>query len=339
MNIGSDRNCQIPVSGEEVSEKHARIELRNNEYWLRDLRTGFATYINQNRILEAQLNEGDEIQIGKNFFCFTFINKSQEKMQLGLSSKNSNWQSELEKVSLVARTDFTILLLGPSGSGKEVLAEAVHKNSKRKAGPFIKVNCSALTETLVESELFGHTKGSFTGATENRKGAFESARGGTLFLDEIGDLPIAIQAKLLRALENNEIRAVGSDKTVTTDVRIIAATHQNLKDKIVLNKFRVDLYYRLNVVTINSPALLDRMEDFDDLLYFFAKKFRVRFSYSAIQAMKTHFWPGNIRELRNTVARAAAFFPRQEVVDTHIKEIIDHLASKPTWAPPSPLPA
>ena len=230
-----------------------------------------------------------------------------------LSSRNPLWDAELQSLKHVSKTDFPVLLLGPSGSGKDVLARAIHQSSSRANAPFVSVNCSALTETLIESELFGHIKGAFTGALNDRKGAFESARHGTLFLDEIGDLSFNLQAKLLRALENNEIRPVGSDRTVTTDIRIIAATHQNLSQKISDGQFRADLFYRLNVVSVTTPALRDRLEDFEHLIHSFGKQMRVRFSFDAIQKLKMHSWPGNVRELRNLVSRAAAVFPKQQI--------------------------
>jgi DNA-binding NtrC family response regulator len=230
-----------------------------------------------------------------------------------MKSKNPQWHAELQSLSGVSQSEFSVLLLGPSGSGKDIIAQAIHKNSPRQACAFVSVNCSALTESLIESELFGHVKGSFTGALNDRKGAFESARFGTLFLDEIGDLSYNLQAKLLRALENNEIRPVGSDKIVKTNVRIIAATHQNLDQKIQAGEFRSDLYYRLNVVSIFTPSLKDRIEDFEEILYSFAKEMRVRFSYDAIQRLKAHSWPGNIRELRNLVARASALYTHRQI--------------------------
>ncbi|MBC7371374.1 MAG: sigma-54-dependent Fis family transcriptional regulator [Bdellovibrionaceae bacterium] len=230
-----------------------------------------------------------------------------------MNSRNADWNLELEGLFGVAQTEFPVLLLGPSGTGKDVVAQALHKHSGRCYAPFVSVNCSALTETLIESELFGHVRGSFTGAMNDRKGAFESARGGTLFLDEIGDLSYNLQAKLLRALENSEIRPVGSDRIVKTNVRIIAATHQNLVSKIQEGQFRSDLFFRLNVVSVQTPALKDRIEDFDDLIYTFAKQMRVRFSFDAIQRLKGHSWPGNIRELKNLVSRASALFPSQQI--------------------------
>ena len=320
--IGTDSQNTVQLTSEQASERHARIEVKNDAYLIRDLRSQTGTFVNGTRINEAWLNDGDLIQIGDEELVFAAQVPQMEK-GIGLQSKNEVWNRQLQSLGNVAATDFPIILLGSSGTGKEVLAEALHRNSSRSQGPFIRVNCSALTETLVESELFGHVKGSFTGAISDRKGAFESARGGTLFLDEVGDLPYGLQAKLLRALENNEIRPVGSDRTVQTDVRIIAATHQNLAEKIMSGEFRNDLYYRLSVLTVTPPALSERMEDFEELLYFFAKQMRVRFSFGAIQQLKKHTWPGNIRELRNTVARACAFFPKQCIDESHIERIID----------------
>jgi transcriptional regulator with GAF, ATPase, and Fis domain len=257
------------------------------------------------------------------------INDKKEALLEGLmtpadpKSKNEYWAKQLTNLNCIAESEFPVLLLGPSGSGKEILTESIHYNSSRRRGPLVKVNCGALTESLVESELFGHVKGSFTGAVSDRKGAFEAARFGTLFLDEIGDLPLTMQAKILRALENGEIRPVGSDKILKTNVRIIAATHHKLKDKILTGDFRSDLYYRISVITIHLPSLIDRMEDFDDLLYKFAKAFRVRFSIAAIQKLKKYRWPGNVRELRNVVARASVLYPKTSIEESHIECLLD----------------
>jgi transcriptional regulator with GAF, ATPase, and Fis domain len=205
------------------------------------------------------------------------------------------------------------------------MAQSIHRLSNRNKGPYVSINCSALSESLFESELFGHVKGSFTGATGDRKGAFESARGGSLFLDEIGDLPMSLQPKLLRALENREIQAVGSDRPIKTDVRVIAATHQNLKSLVKSGHFREDLFYRLYVVHLQVPGLNQRMEDFEDILYRFAKEYRVRFSHAAILALKKHSWPGHIRELKNTVARSRALFMSQEIQESDVPAIVDAL--------------
>lgn len=305
------------------NERHARIELKDGLYQLKDLRSASGTFVNEVRISEAILQDGDIVRLGTQEMVFNDGTQSPEEEAFPLKSKNEVWNQELQSLGHVAKTELPVLILGSSGTGKDVIAQALHQKSGRHRGPFVSVNCSALTETLVESELFGHVKGSFTGAINDRKGAFEAARGGTLFLDEIGDLTYSLQAKLLRALENNEIRPVGSDRNITTDVRVIAATHQNMHDKIRQGAFRSDLYFRLNVVAVTPPNLQLRMEDFDELLYTFAKQMRVRFSFAAIQVLKKHSWPGNIRELKNLVARASALYPKQSIEEQHAERLID----------------
>ena len=320
--LGSNAHCHISLADRGVSDRHARIEKKGDQYIFKDLRSESGSFLNDTRIIEALLCDGDMIKLGDEEFVFSF-EASPLVPQFDLTSRNLSWQEDLHRIAKAAETDFPLLLLGPSGTGKDVLAQKVHSVSARRQGPLVNFNCSAIAESLVESELFGHTKGSFTGASTDRKGAFEAARGGTLFLDEIGDLSYGLQAKLLRALENNEIRPVGSDNIVKTDVRIIAATHQNLAEKIKKGFFRSDLYFRLNVVTVYSPALKDRMEDFEDLLYQFSRQYRVRFSHNAIQRLKLHSWPGNIRELKNLVARASALYTKENVDELKVEKLID----------------
>lgn len=335
--IGSDDSSHIQVNTMNTSARHARIEWRENSFILRDLRSNSGTFINNTQVLEAILNEGDRIQIGEQIFEYT--TESKIKNTSFFKSKNDQWQKQLNFVPNIAQSDFPVLILGPSGTGKELLAESMHNLSNRSNKPFISVNCSALTETLIESELFGHVKGSFTGAYQDRKGAFEIARGGTLFLDEIGDLPYSLQAKLLRALENNEIRPVGSDHTIKTDVRIVAATHQNLTESIQLKTFRQDLFFRLNVISITSPSLKERIEDFEDLLFYYAKKYKVRFSFGAIQILKKQNWNGNIRELKNLVARASALFTSKSVTEAEIEQLISFSNNFREVMPMQPLSA
>lgn len=322
VTLGKDSSCPLQIPGENVADRHCRLERKEMTYIIRDLRSPLGTFVNDARVVEALLQEGDIIRIGEVELLFTF-EKEQPIATFPMKSRNEVWNQELQVLGNVAVTDFPVLILGPSGTGKDVIAQNLHECSHRRSGPFLSVNCSALSETLIESELFGHIKGSFTGAINDRKGAFEAARGGTLFLDEIGDLSYSLQAKLLRALENNEIRPVGADRNVKTDVRIIAATHQNLSDKIREGAFRSDLYFRLNVVTVSPPALALRLEDFDELLYTFAKKMKVRFSFNAIARLKKHPWPGNIRELKNLVTRASALYPRIQIEEMHIEKLLD----------------
>lgn len=331
--LGRESESPLQIEDPFVSTRHARIELRAQGYFLRDLRSRNGTYLNGTPVMEAQLACGDRIRIGRTEFLFT-SERDTKSSNLHLKSRNEAWNMQLHRLSSIAQSEMPVLLSGPSGSGKEILAQSLHRFSDRAHEAFVSVNCSALSDSLVESELFGHVKGSFTGASSDRKGAFESARGGTLFLDEIGDLPLSLQPKLLRALENQEIRPVGSDRSVQTNVRIVAATHKNLKKQVVEGLFRADLYFRLHVVQINSPALIERLEDFEDLLFHFAKDKRVRFSYAAVETLKRHSWPGNIRELKNTVSRARALFPDRQVEAEDIEHLIDSMPA-PQWPSPS----
>jgi two-component system NtrC family response regulator/two-component system response regulator HydG len=227
----------------------------------------------------------------------------------------------------VAPSSSSVLLLGESGTGKELFAQALHQSSGRRNKPFVKVACAALPETLLESELFGHEKGSFTGATFSRPGRFEIADGGTLFLDEIGDITPGVQVKLLRFLEEREFERVGGNKTYKVDVRIVAATHRDLKKKLEDGSFREDLYYRLNVIEVQIPPLRERTDDIPLLAQHFLTKYAkangkevVGFTDAALGAMLHHPWPGNVRELENAIERAvvlsnekildAAHFPR-----------------------------
>lgn len=333
LSLGRGADNQIILIDEFTSERHARVERKTNGFLLRDLRSRNGTYLNGARIVEALLADGDRIRVGETVLIFSTARE--QALTERLDSKNPAWKSQLQRLPNVAQSQFPVLLAGPSGAGKDVLAQAIHRMSGRRGGPFVSVNCSALSESLVESELFGHVRGSFTGATENRKGAFEAARGGTLFLDEIGDLPLALQPKLLRALENSTIRPVGSDRDVETDVRIIAATHHELRKLVTEERFRADLYFRLHVVQMRAPALNERLEDFDDLLYGFARQMRVRFSFNAVQMLKSHSWPGNIRELRNVVARGKAYFGSEEIDEGKAAALIDRLQDTTESAEPA----
>ena len=334
--IGTDPANNIRLNAEKIESRHARLEIQDGKLVAKDLRSRSGITVNGSRIIEAVLADGDVLQVGD--FEMVVHDLGKQLRDFPVVSRCEHWSDQLKSLAAVAQTQFPILLLGPSGSGKDVLAQALHGASNNASSSFLSVNCSALTETLIESELFGHVKGSFTGAISDRKGAFESARNGSLFLDEIGDLPYSLQAKLLRALENNEIRPVGSDRTIKTNVRIFAATHQNLYQKIREGNFRADLFYRLNVITVEVPALADRLEDFEDFLYQFARKMKVRFSHNAIQLLKKHEWPGNIRELRNVVARASALYPKILIEERHIdlllnrKEKLAHAATGVNYA-------
>jgi Nif-specific regulatory protein len=216
-----------------------------------------------------------------------------------------------EQVRQVAKWNTTVLIRGESGTGKELIANAIHYNSPRANGSFLKINCAALPETLLETELFGHEKGAFTGATSQRKGRFEQADGGTLFLDEIGEISPAFQAKLLRVLQEGEIERVGGMKTIKVDVRLITATNRDLEAEVKEGNFREDLYYRLNVMPLYMPPLRDRIEDIPDLAHFLVDKIArlqgrpIEVMDSAIRQLMRYDWPGNVRELENCLERAA----------------------------------
>jgi len=228
-----------------------------------------------------------------------------------LIGNSASFRRVIEQVTEVCETRATVMLSGESGTGKELVARAIHFNSPRRGQPFIAVNCAAIPETLLESELFGHVKGAFTGALANRIGRFAAAEGGTLFLDEIGDMPLAIQAKLLRVVQERSFEPVGANRSQSVDVRLIAATHKDMRQAVAAGRFREDLFYRLNVFPIQLPALRERPEDIPLLATHFLAtlsesigKRVAGFSPAALAAMAGHDWPGNIRELHNCVERA-----------------------------------
>ena len=315
LSIGREQKNLLILDDDFVSRRHARIEKKQDKgiYILKDMNSQNGVFLNGSRIQTAILNHNDNIQIGKGQFTFSY-ERYNYKWKMTFQSKNKKWSETLSRIPHISTSSAPVLILGPSGSGKELIAQMIHNYSKRSQALMVSINCSALTESLVESELFGHTKGSYTGSMSNRKGAFLTANKGSLFMDEIGDLPLTLQPKLLRAIEYKEIKAIGSDLPVKTDVRIISATHQNLAEKAQKNTFRKDLFFRLNVVTIKVPALKDRMEDFDSLFQYFCLIYGVTFSSQALSLFKSYHWPGNIRELKNTIERAKALFP-SEVLD------------------------
>ena len=219
----------------------------------------------------------------------------------------------LDILLLAAPTDATVLIEGETGTGKELVAQALHKLSRRARAPLVAVNCAALPETLLESELFGHVKGAFTGAAETRQGRFRQAEGGTLLLDEIGEMPLPVQAKLLRVLQDGEVQPLGADKATKADVRVVAATNRKLEALVAEGKFRADLYYRLNVVPLQLPPLRDRREDIPALAAHFLQGKGRHFSPAALEALQRYNWPGNVRELQNLIGRLAVLRPEGEL--------------------------
>ena len=273
----------------------------NDLQWLEIFATQAALAIQNaksyQRVQEEVYFLQDQIQTGKGFH--TFI------------SKSPAIREKLEIVSKVATTDSSVLILGESGVGKELFAEQIHLQSSRADMSFVRVNCAALPEHLLESELFGHVKGAFTDATSNRRGRFELADGGTIFLDEVGDIPLNLQAKLLRVLQERVFEKVGSSDPVRVDVRILAATNKDIEEELASGRFRQDLYYRLNVLPLYIPPLRERREDIPALADFFLKRFnhdtkkQIRgFTPGAMEALLSYSWPGNVRELENVVERS-----------------------------------
>jgi formate hydrogenlyase transcriptional activator len=243
----------------------------------------------------------------------------------------------LNQVRIIAKSDSVTLIQGETGTGKEVIARAIHNESLRNRGPFVKLNCAAIPGSLLESELFGHERGAFTGAITQTMGRFQQADNGTLFLDEIGDLPLELQPKLLRALQEQEFERLGGGRTIRVNVRVVAATNQDLAQMVSARQFRADLYYRLNVIPIFLPALRERSSDIPSLVEHFVRKFSARFNKpidsipeDVMECLKLHDWPGNIRELQNFIERAVVLSPGSALRPTLTD--LRHMTKQPTAA-------
>jgi DNA-binding NtrC family response regulator len=241
----------------------------------------------------------------------------------GIVGRSAQMQEVFKKIAAVAGSDANVLLLGESGTGKELLARAVHYNSNRSTGPFEAINCSSIPETLLESELFGHEKGAFTGAVRQKPGKFEVAGGGTVFLDEVGEISLTAQVKLLRFLEERKFERVGGTDSVSVDVRIVSATNQNLDERVREGRFREDLYFRLNVVRIDVPPLRDRRDDIPVLVAHFLDLARgAGVTTEALELLKNHNWPGNVRELRNAIERGVVLARGTPIRPEHLPESV-----------------
>ncbi len=255
------------------------------------------------------------------------------ELPAGIVFESASMRRVAETLAVVADSSVPVLIMGGSGTGKEVVAQLLHRWSGRAEGPMVAANCAGLPESLIESELFGHTKGAFTGASEARQGLFRAAHGGTLFLDEIGELPLHLQPKLLRAIETGQITPVGSETPVPVDTRLIAATNRDLSEAVEAGKFRDDLYYRINVVELVVPPLSQRREDVLPLAKRFGSEFGggpVRFSPQAVNCLLAHAWPGNVRELRNAIQRACLLSRGDVVMPEHLPPRIAGLAEQPS---------
>jgi Nif-specific regulatory protein len=288
--------------------------------------------------------EKEEIQELKSYYQEEMLSEYKFENIIG---RSKNMRQIFSMLETVAPSDATILVRGETGTGKELIAAAVHNISPRHNGPFIKLNCAAISETLLESELFGHEKGAFTDAKEMRKGRFELADGGTLFLDEIGDITPSLQVKLLRILQEQEFERVGGTKTIKTNVRLVAATNRNLEEMVKKGEFREDLFYRLNVIPINLPPLRERYEDIQLLIEHYLHKYmkthhkKMHFSKQALEVLLEYPWPGNIRELQNTMERIVLICPEGELAPEMLNHVLPFNYQKmhmPQVEAPEPVP-
>jgi DNA-binding NtrC family response regulator len=312
--LGAHSSCDVVLEDPKISRRHAELLASPEGVRVKDLGSTNGTWWQGSRVTEVLVSSGAVIHLGA---ISTRISANDapsvppsERDHFGSMAGKSLGMRELFAVlELASPTEATVLIEGESGTGKEITARAIHDASARAAGPFVVVDCSAISEALIESHLFGHVRGAFTGADRERKGAFVEATGGTLFLDELGELPLAAQAKLLRALEARTVQPVGADRPVSVDARVVAATHRDLAKMVAAKEFRFDLFYRLAVVHVALPALRQRLEDLPHLIgAFYAARGLAPGPVDGpnLERMHQHAWPGNVRELRNVLERAWA---------------------------------
>jgi len=318
IRVGKAGENDLVIADETVSRVHFEIVRDNKGYLVRDLNSTNGTFLDGAEIKEAYIRAGSVVGAGAIELKFTPFEErieilpSEHEVLGEMVGRSTAMREIFGLIERIAPTDATVLIEGETGTGKDMVARTLHQLSKRAAAPFIVVDCGAVAGTLIESELFGHEKGSFTGAVAARQGAFELASGGTVFLDELGELSLDLQPKLLRVLEQRELRRVGGSKTLKVDLRVIAATRKDLRSEVEKGKFREDLYFRLNVVPITAPPLRDRREDIPRLLDHFLTKMSPpgatmpELSEATRAALYAHDWPGNVRELRNVIERALA---------------------------------
>jgi transcriptional regulator with GAF, ATPase, and Fis domain len=308
----------LVLSDKAVSGTHFEIVSRDDGVRLRDLDSTNGTYVGDVRIKEVFLRPNTTFRVGHTDLKFTPL---QETVEIALSDRDRfdraiggsvRMREIFAILEKVAPSDLTVLITGETGTGKEMIARGIHNGSQRKAKPFVVLDCSAIPKDLIESTLFGHEKGSFTGAIGQHRGMFEQAQGGTIFLDEIGELDLGLQPKLLRVLEQRELKRVGGDKTIKFDARVLAATNRDLRQMVNAGTFREDLYFRLSVIHVELPALRERPDDIPQLVHGFLREIgekqgkNMLVSADAMHSLVTHPWPGNVRELRNVVERAAS---------------------------------
>jgi DNA-binding NtrC family response regulator len=314
IRIGARRGNDVQLSDSQVSGIHCEIRLDERGYRLRDLDSTNGTFVGGLRINDVYVPPGSVLSIGTTRMRFQPLGESVEVALsprlsfAGLIGRSIVMREMFARLEKLAQSDATVLISGETGVGKELVAESLHEHSPRASGPFVVLDCGSIPQNLIESELFGHERGSFTGAVTSYAGAFERAHRGTLFLDEIGELPLAMQPKLLRSLERKEVRRIGGSRTIQVDIRVVAATNRDLGVEVNRGRFREDLYYRLAVARVHVPPLRERREDIEPLIEHFLSitpnADGARLSPETVELMKKHDWPGNVRELRNVIERA-----------------------------------
>jgi DNA-binding NtrC family response regulator len=338
LSVGTAPGNQLALTDPMVSRHHLVVTASPRGFHLRDLGSTNGTWIAGCRIESAYLESGAQLRIGDTTLTFSgldekaYVPLSQEGNFGALLGESPAMRRIFEMLPRISSSDTTILIEGETGTGKGALAEAIHEASPRSSGPFMVVDCGSIPHSLIESELFGHERGAFTGADERRIGALESASHGTLFLDEIGELPRELQPKLLRALEERAIRRVGSTAPVKLDVRVVAATNRDLRLAVNQGTFRPDLYYRLNVVRLWIPPLRERREDIAPLVARFFEEMgsqRTEMPEQAMALWQAREWPGNVRELRNAVERAILLGDRDLVEEAAERGGRDPSAAEP----------
>ncbi len=324
VRLGSSRSGDVILNDNTVSRRHAEIVRAREGILLRDLGSRNGTFVGPIKIREVFLGSDTRFRVGRTELQFTQhdevvdVRPLAEHQFQGMVGGSLALREVFAVLDRVAPTGLTVLITGETGTGKELASRAVHARSQRSAGPFVVFDCGAVPENLVESELFGHSRGAFTGAVDARGGVFEAAHGGTIFLDEIGELPLDLQPKLLRALEQREVRRIGEARTRPVDVRVVAATNRDLRDEVHAGRFREDLFYRLAVVEVTLPPLRDRLADLPMLVRHLLERAPhnrgvVGMNVAVRSILEAYRWPGNVRELQNVVERALPFCDGTEI--------------------------
>ncbi|HEX6244949.1 MAG TPA: sigma 54-interacting transcriptional regulator, partial [Polyangiales bacterium] len=335
VRVGKSAHNELVLHDPTVSGEHCRFEPQGNVLCVRDLDSTNGTYVHGLRVTRAQLSAGARVRVGRTDLRVVVANSGggpdSRQPQAPLVATSISMQDTMTEARKFAALSWPLLVLGPSGAGKEELARLVHRESAKREGPFVALNAGGLPRELIESELFGHEKGSFTGAVGQRRGAFEQAHGGTLFLDEIGELPLELQARLLRVLETWQIRRVGGESAISVDVRLVCATHRDLARMVQEGTFRQDLFYRLAFLVLRVAPLCERQEDIlplaDHFLRALSPEIGARTLCKAAEArLLAHAWPGNARELRNVLSVAAALSPAPVLEASDIDQAIARIA-------------